>query len=57
MATTTAAMSFGITRYRVGLDVGLTVLAGVAVDALWRRFRRRRAVSVAADDELVGVDR
>lgn len=54
MATTTAAMSFGITRYRVGLDVGLTVLAGVAVDALWRRFRRRSAPG-AADTELVGA--
>jgi hypothetical protein len=41
-ATTTlaAAVSFGITRYRVGADVALTVLAGVALDALWRRLRR-----------------
>jgi hypothetical protein len=40
-ATTTlaAAISFGITRYRVGADVALTVLAGVALDALWRRLR------------------
>ncbi len=39
-ATTTfaAAISFGITRYRVGADVALTVLAGVAIDALWRRW-------------------
>lgn len=41
-ATTTvaAAASFGITRYRVGADVALTVLAGVALDALWRWLRR-----------------
>ena len=40
-ATTTlaAAVSFGITRYRVGAEVALTVLAGVALDALWRRVR------------------
>jgi hypothetical protein len=41
LATITAAVSFGITRYRVGLDVGITILAGVAVDAVWRRARGR----------------
>jgi hypothetical protein len=46
MATITAAVSFGITRYRVGLDVGLTVLAGVALDALWRWWRARGAADV-----------
>jgi hypothetical protein len=45
MATVTAAASFGITRYRVGADVGLTVLAGIALDALWRWWRRRSASS------------
>jgi hypothetical protein len=40
--TLTAAVSFGITRYRVGADVALTVLAGVAVDALARRLARAR---------------
>ena len=39
MTTLTAAVSFGITRYRVGADVAFTVLAGVAVDALIRRLR------------------
>ncbi len=39
MTTLTAAVSFGITRYRVGADVGLTILAAVAIDAAWRRLR------------------
>jgi 4-amino-4-deoxy-L-arabinose transferase-like glycosyltransferase len=39
VTTFTAAISFGITRYRVGADVALTVLAAVAVDALLRRWR------------------
>jgi hypothetical protein len=43
MTTLTAAVSFGITRYRVGADVGLTILAAVAIDALWRRLRPGRA--------------
>ena len=52
MATVTAAASFGITRYRVGADVGLTVLAGVALDALWRWWRRRSADAAARSDEI-----
>lgn len=36
-----AASSFGITRYRVGADVALCVLAGVAVSAAWEWWRRR----------------
>lgn len=38
MTTMTAAVSFGITRYRVGADVGITILAAVAIDALLRRW-------------------
>lgn len=34
-ATLTAAVSFGITRYRVGADVGLVLLAGLALGAAW----------------------
>jgi hypothetical protein len=45
--TLTAAVSFGITRYRVGADVALTLLAGVAVDALARRLARARNPSAA----------
>jgi 4-amino-4-deoxy-L-arabinose transferase-like glycosyltransferase len=39
MTTLTAAISFGITRYRVGADACLPILAAVAIDALWRRRR------------------
>ena len=35
--TLTAALSFGLTRYRVPVDVALVILAAVAVDALARR--------------------
>jgi 4-amino-4-deoxy-L-arabinose transferase-like glycosyltransferase len=42
MVTVTAAISIGITRYRVGADVMLVVLGGVGVDALWRRVEARR---------------
>ncbi len=34
----TAAMVYGLTRYRVPADVALCILAGVAVDALLRRW-------------------
>jgi hypothetical protein len=43
----TAASSFGITRYRVGADVALCVLAGVAAAALVERLRRRPAPEAA----------
>lgn len=38
MVTFTAAVSFGVTRYRVPVDVILTILAGVAADAVLRRW-------------------
>ena len=41
MVTATAAISIGVTRYRVGGDVALAVLGGVGVDAVWRRVRRK----------------
>ncbi|MEZ5141937.1 MAG: glycosyltransferase family 39 protein [Acidimicrobiales bacterium] len=47
-ATFTAAVSFGITRYRVGADVGLCVLTGVALDAGWRWLRGRRRTAESA---------
>ena len=52
MVTFTVAMAMGITRYRVGADVALAILGGVAIDALMRRFRRTPAGSLAADDGL-----
>lgn len=40
MVTFTAAVSIGITRYRVGADVMLVILGGIGIDALWRVVRR-----------------
>ena len=52
LVTITVAMAMGITRYRVGADVALAILGGVAIDALIRHFRRTPAGSLAADDGL-----
>jgi hypothetical protein len=41
-ATLVAASSFGVTRYRVPVDVALVVLAAVALDAAWRRWAPQR---------------
>ncbi len=56
MTTLTAAVSFGITRYRVGADVGLTILAAVAIDAAWRRLRPPADLSTTAE-AIPPVDR
>lgn len=40
--TAAAAVSFGITRYRTGLEVAAALLAAVAVAALWSRWRTTR---------------
>jgi len=49
MTTLTAAVSFGITRYRVGADVALVVLAAVAIDALLAHRRAGPPVEARAD--------
>ncbi len=41
LVTFTVAIAMGITRYRVGADLTLTVLGGIAVDGLLRRFLDR----------------
>ena len=43
MITWAAAITFGITRYRVALEVGLVVLAAVAIEAVVGRHRQRRS--------------
>jgi 4-amino-4-deoxy-L-arabinose transferase-like glycosyltransferase len=48
MVTFTAAISIGITRYRVGADVMLAILGGVGIEALWRKLRPAPALT---DDE------
>lgn len=40
LVTFTAAVAIGVTRYRYPVDLGLVVLAGVALDAAWRWARR-----------------
>ncbi|MGK2929711.1 MAG: ArnT family glycosyltransferase [Acidimicrobiales bacterium] len=40
-ATLSAAIAFGITRYRIAGDVVIVILAGVGVDALLRRYHGR----------------
>jgi 4-amino-4-deoxy-L-arabinose transferase-like glycosyltransferase len=47
-ATITVAMSFGITRYRAPVEVILPVLAAVALDAAWRRWRPPAEPAAAA---------
>jgi 4-amino-4-deoxy-L-arabinose transferase-like glycosyltransferase len=49
MVTITVAAAMGITRYRVGADVALAILGGVAIDGLIRHFRRRPTSTLAAD--------
>ncbi len=39
VVTLTAAMTFGVTRYRVPADAALVVAAAVGIDAAWRRWR------------------
>jgi 4-amino-4-deoxy-L-arabinose transferase-like glycosyltransferase len=36
-----AATTFGMIRYRAGAEVPLLLLSAVAIDAVWRRLRRR----------------
>jgi hypothetical protein len=40
--TLTAVLGFPVTRYRAAYDTVATVLAAVAIDALWRHWRTRR---------------
>jgi len=49
MVTITVAAAMGITRYRVGADVALAILGGVAIDSLVRHFRKRSTGTLATD--------
>jgi 4-amino-4-deoxy-L-arabinose transferase-like glycosyltransferase len=44
--------TIGEVRYRAGLEVPLVILAAVAVDELWRRFRSSRHAGEDAAEEL-----
>jgi hypothetical protein len=52
-ATLSAALTFGITRYRIAADVGLALFAGIGADWLIGRFRQPGAdvAPDAAQDE------
>jgi len=54
--TLTAAVSFGITRYRVGADVALCLIAAVGIDAILRagqsRWHNRRGDRFATSDAV-----
>ena len=45
VTTVTAATTFGVTRYRVGVDVALVILAGVGIGQLSQWLARRRRAS------------
>lgn len=47
MVTMTAAMAFGITRYRVPVDVALALFAGLAFDAVLNRMRSPRIAAAS----------
>jgi 4-amino-4-deoxy-L-arabinose transferase-like glycosyltransferase len=48
LVTFTAAISFGVQRYRIPIDAVLPALAAVAIDALLRRRSNRRAPAPGA---------
>ncbi len=54
IVTFSAALTFGIQRYRVPVDVALPILAAVGVDALWTSWRGARGTPMTpphqADD-------
>jgi hypothetical protein len=39
-ATASAALAFGVTRYRIAGDVGIVLFAGIGADWVISRFRR-----------------
>jgi 4-amino-4-deoxy-L-arabinose transferase-like glycosyltransferase len=51
-----AAISFGITRYRVGADVALCVLAGVTLSVLSQKVIRARGPASSAETVVIGED-
>jgi len=48
--TITAATGFPITRYRASFDAVATVLAAVAIDAIWRHWRARSRADAGEPD-------
>ena len=53
--TAAAAVSFGITRYRTGLEVAIAVLAGIGLARLLAALRSRRPVEAVGDGTADGA--
>lgn len=51
MVTITVAAAMGITRYRVGADVALAILGGVALDSLRRKIWKADRADTSPDGE------
>jgi hypothetical protein len=51
MVTITAATTYGTTRFRVGAEVSIVVLAAVAAGAAWRSLRARAGARRETDAE------
>jgi hypothetical protein len=47
--TLTAALTFGVTRYRVPAEVSLVILAAVGLDAAISRWRARAGLSASSE--------
>ena len=45
MVAFASAVTFGLTRYRVPVDVAMVIMSGVGIDWLWRRYSERRGIS------------
>ncbi len=54
LVTFTVAIAMGITRYRVGADLTLAVLGGIAVDGVLRRFLDRAPEPLDTPEHLDG---
>ena len=56
VATVTAAVSFGITRYRAAAEVAIVVFAAVALDALLTRLRPPKETGTAKPADPAAAD-
>jgi len=50
--TITAALFYGLLRFRIGAEVALVVAAAVPLEALWTRLRRRRERRAGTPERL-----
>ncbi|MEX1217444.1 MAG: glycosyltransferase family 39 protein [Acidimicrobiales bacterium] len=55
LATVTAAIAFGNTRYRIAAEVSIVLLASIAFEALWSWSERKRSSNRQPDPETVNA--